>query len=83
MDEEKGEFRVVLRCSGIFENCGSTLTNDVTRRNVAAASELNTGIVYTAVFSSDAAQASRNGTNRLSLLCSRFHVLYNYIAKTI
>ena len=31
MDEEKGEFRVVLRCRGIFEK-RSTRTNDVTRR---------------------------------------------------
>ena len=72
MDKERGEFRVVLRCSGIFENCGSTPTNDVTRRNVAAASELNTGIVYTAVFSSDAAQASRNGTQSSLLAVQPF-----------
>ena len=72
MDKEKGEFRVVLRCSGIFENCRSTRTNDVTRRNVAAASELNTRIVYTAVFSSDAAQASRNGTQSSLLAVQPF-----------
>ena len=72
MDNEKGDFRVVLRCRGIFENCGSTRTNDVTRRNVAAASELNTGIVFTAVFSSDAAQASRNGTQSSLLAVQPF-----------
>ena len=72
MDEEKGEFRVVLRCSGIFENCGSTRTNDVTRRNVDTASEINTGIVYTAMFSLDAAQASRNGTQSSLLAVQPF-----------
>ena len=32
MDEESGEFKVVLRCRGIFENW-STRTNDATRGN--------------------------------------------------